>query len=46
MGNQQGGVLLDNEIYSILYKVGIDSPPETIENISKEQIASSLERSE
>lgn len=38
--------LLDNEIYSMLYKVGIDSPSETIENISKEHIASSLERSE
>lgn len=38
--------LIKNEIYSLLYKVGVDSPPETIENISKGLIACSLERSE
>ena len=38
--------LVKNEIYSMLYKVGIDSPPETIKNISKELIACSLEISE
>lgn len=38
--------LIKNEIYSLLYKVGVDSPSETIENISKGLIACSLEISE
>ena len=38
--------LIKNEIYSMLYKVGVDSPSETIENASKELIACSLEISE
>ena len=37
---------IKNEIYSMLYKVEVDSPSETIENASKELIACSLEISE
>lgn len=38
--------LIENEIYDMYYKTHLNPPSETIENISKEQIASSLERSE